>query len=315
MHAPSTPSTPSWKSVFRLPSSSKKYRTNANNNTTLAVDCSARTVSSPHHTVRHHQTMPSPSLTPGSFHPIDERSSYNSSNTQSSDSNVGAATNSSYLVPDSRLFSFQYRQHLQQSPTSNVEANGIAAPQHPQSRAGPKSEKQRMMLGHAPQTPTKVHTAAASQQSFALSSGQPASSSRSGALSPRAMGASATRFIRRVASAPNAKHLFSSGSRSSAPTRNGLLAPADIVPPVPGASSTSSDLGADSLETLSSGSSRGRGNRHDRYAGNAHLSKSRIVNGAHDGPGKMAFRRTYSSNSIKVRQVSYKALSSNIVFE
>ncbi|KAG2117679.1 Pkinase-domain-containing protein [Suillus cothurnatus] len=117
------------------------------------------------------------------------------------------------------------------------------------------------------------------------------------------MGASATRFIHRIVSMPNAKHLFSSGGRSSAPTKNGLLAPADMVPPVPGAPSTSSDHGDDSLETLSSGSSRGRSNQHKWYPGNSHLSKTRIVNGAHDGPGKMAFRRTYSSNSIKVRQV------------
>ena len=179
----------------------------------------------------------------------------------------------------------------------------MATPQHAQSRTGAKSEKQRMMLGRTPQTPTTVHTAAASQQSFAHSSVQ-SSSNRSGPLSPRAMGASATRFIRRVASAPNAKHLFSSGSRSTAPTKNGLLAPGDAIPPVPGGPSTSSDIGDDSLETLSSGSSKGRGNRQQRYAENAHLSKTRIVNGAHDGPGKMAFRRTYSSNSIKVRQVS-----------
>lgn len=206
---------------------------------------------------------------------------------------------SPYLVPDSRIFSYQ-------SPVLNVEANGMATPQHSQLRVGTKSEKQRMMLGRTPQTSTKVHTAAASQQSFALSASAQPASTRSGALSPRAMGASATRFIRRVASAPNAKHLFSSGSRSSATTKNGLLAPADVIPPVPGVPSTSSDLGDDSLETLSSGSSRGRGNRHDRYGGNAHLSKTRIVNGVHDGPGKMAFRRTYSSNSIKVRQVSYR---------
>jgi hypothetical protein len=95
--------------------------------------------------------------------------------------------------------------------------------------------------------------------------------------------------------------------QSSAPMKNGLLAPADMVPPVPGAPSTSSNHSDDSLETLSSGSSRGRSNWHKRYPGNSHLSKTRIVNGAHDGPGKMAFRRTYSSNSIKVRQVHYQA--------
>lgn len=305
MHAPSPPSTPlhsSWKSVFRLPNSSKKHRASGNGSI-LAVDCSPRTVSSPLQTVKHMPVTSSPSLAPGSFLPIDERSSYNSSNTRSSDSNVGVVPNSPYLVPDSRLFPCQYQPHLQQSSVSNVEANGVVTPQQPQSRVRTKSEKQRMMQGCPPQTPTKPQTATGSQQSFALPQSHAASSSRSGPLSPRAMGASATRFIRRVASAPNAKHLFSSGSRSSAPTKNGLLAPADMVPPVPGAPSTSSDHGDDSLETLSSGSSRGRSNRNERYPGNPHLSKTRTVNGAHDGPGKMAFRRTYSSNSIKVRQV------------
>ncbi|KAH7887924.1 Pkinase-domain-containing protein [Phlebopus sp. FC_14] len=114
------------------------------------------------------------------------------------------------------------------------------------------------------------------------------------------MGASATRLIRRVASAPNAKHLFASSSRSAAPTRNGLLAPVEIVPPVPGAPSSSLEHGGDSLETLSSGSSRGRSTRHDRYLG---APKTRIANTTADGPGKVAFRRTYSSNSIKVRSV------------
>lgn len=316
MHAPSPPSTPlhsSWKSVFRLPNSSKKHRANGNGSI-LAVDCSPRTVSSPLQTVKNMPVTSSPSLAPGSFLPIDERSSYNSSNTRSSDSNVGAVPNSPYLVPDSRLFPCQHQPHLQQSSVSNVEANGMVTPQQPQSRVRTKSEKQRMMQGRPPQTPTKPQTATGSQQSFALPQSHAASSSRSGPLSPRAMGASATRFIRRVASAPNAKHLFSSGSRSSAPTKNGLLAPADMVPPVPGAPSTSSDHGDDSLETLSSGSSRGRSNRNERYPGNSHLSKTRIVNGAHDGPGKMAFRRTYSSNSIKVRQVRYKASLQAVFF-
>ncbi|KAF7331948.1 AGC/RSK protein kinase [Mycena kentingensis (nom. inval.)] len=113
-------------------------------------------------------------------------------------------------------------------------------------------------------------------------------------LSPKAMGASASRFIRRVASAPNAKGLFSS-HRST--TRNGMLAPADPIPPLPNVSSL--EQGTDSLETLSSGSSRGRS---QQGRGNT-LVAPRVSNGMLEGPGKVAFRRTYSSNSIKVRQV------------
>jgi len=110
MHSPSTPSTPShssWKSVFRLQSISKKHRVNGS---VPPVERSPRTVSSPPHTVKHPTPMPSLSLTPGSFHPIDERSSYNSSNTQSSDSNVGAHNHTLrilFLTTGSFLTSFK----------------------------------------------------------------------------------------------------------------------------------------------------------------------------------------------------------------
>ncbi|KAG6880290.1 hypothetical protein C0992_000067 [Termitomyces sp. T32_za158] len=107
------------------------------------------------------------------------------------------------------------------------------------------------------------------------------------------MGASASRFIRRVASAPNAKGLFSLGSRSTSTTKNGLLAPADMVPPLPSMVSNSLEH-TDSLETVSSGSSRGRPSRPPPSS----YAKTRDCNA-----GKAAFRRTYSSNSIKVRQV------------
>ncbi|KAI6105749.1 Pkinase-domain-containing protein [Pisolithus sp. B1] len=115
------------------------------------------------------------------------------------------------------------------------------------------------------------------------------------------MGASATRFIRRVASAPNAKHLFSTGARSGVPTKNGLLAPAEVVPPASvNGQHRSLEKGGDSLETSSSGSSR---TRHDRYQSSG-IPKSRIPNNnAVNGNGKASFRRTYSSNSIKVRSV------------
>nr|GAT53988.1 AGC/RSK protein kinase [Mycena chlorophos] len=117
----------------------------------------------------------------------------------------------------------------------------------------------------------------------------PGPSSRATPLSPKAMGASASRFIRRVASAPNAKGLFSS-HRST--TKNGFLSPGESVPPLPNVSSL--EQGTDSLETLSSSSSRGQGRSTTLAAPRA--------NGMLEG-GKMAFRRTYSSNSIKVRQV------------
>ncbi|KAG6833742.1 serine/threonine protein kinase, AGC [Tephrocybe sp. NHM501043] len=127
----------------------------------------------------------------------------------------------------------------------------------------------------------------------------PSKSRATGALSPKSMSASASRFIRRVASAPNAKGLFSLGSRSTSTTKNGLLAPADVVPPLPSMVSNSLEHGTDSLETVSSGSSRGRPSKPPPTS----YAKPWVSNGLADGPDKIAFRRTYSSNSIKVRQV------------
>jgi protein-serine/threonine kinase len=104
------------------------------------------------------------------------------------------------------------------------------------------------------------------------------------------MGASASRFLRRVASAPNAKGLLGHKS-SQTTTKNGLLAPSNTVPPLPAPSHVSN--GSGSIETTSSGSSRGR-------YGSTLTPPTKF---SPDGAGKAAFRRTYSSSSIKVRQV------------
>lgn len=301
MQSPSTP-TPShlsWKSVFRLTSSSKKFSASANS-PALAVDCNTRSTSAPLQTVKKSggPVTPSPSLSPSTLQSVDQRSSYNSSFTLSSDSNIGGVPKSSVFVPDSRYPSIQSPSIL------NGQVDGMSGPFRSHSRARTKSEKMRLNLGRAPQPPPSSFPGpTASQQSSLHSAGSV--SSRAGPLSPKAMGASATRFIRRVASAPNAKHLFSSGSRSAAPTKNGLLAPAEATSPAPNGTTASLDHGGDSLETLSSGSSRGRTTRHDRYP-LSNTSKSRIPNNnTGDTNGKAAFRRTYSSNSIKVRSVSF----------
>lgn len=306
MHSSSSPLTPphsSWKSVFRLPSSSKKQSVNANGSA-LAVDRTPPSIpSSPQALKQSPGPAPSPSLAPSALQSVDQRYSYTSSNTYSSDSNVGGVPKSSYLVPDSRGYSYQSQQPQEQSQTSDGRLDGMSTPVHAQTRVRTKSERQRLNLSRAPHPPpTMALTAAASQQSFAHQSGHGPSASRSGPLSPKGMGASATRFIRRVASAPNVKHLFSPGSRSTATTRNGLLAPAEVTPLVPGGPSSSSEHGDDSLETLSSGSSRSRSTRHDRYQAHG-TARTRVANPAAVGPGKVGFRRTYSSHSIKVRSV------------
>ncbi|KAH9943076.1 Pkinase-domain-containing protein [Epithele typhae] len=118
----------------------------------------------------------------------------------------------------------------------------------------------------------------------------PTTPSRSGGpLSPKAIGANASRFIRRVASAPNAKGLFALGrSNGTTTTKNGLLSPGDSVPPMP---ESVSEQGTNSLETLSSATQVSR-------------TKDRVTNAQTlEGPGKIAFRRTYSSHSIKVKSV------------
>ena len=63
-----------------------------------------------------------------------------------------------------------------------------------------------------------------------------------------------------------------------------------------------------SLETVSSTSSRGRPVRPARANSSNTVikTKDRVLSASAsaNGPGKVAFRRTYSSHSIKVRQVS-----------
>lgn len=206
----------------------------------------------------------------------------------------------------------------------------------------------------------KVQTAHASQASFNLpptsspTSPGPSSSHSGPRLTPKSM----TRFIRRVASAPNAKGLFALGGSTSTKSpkyarKNGMLAaPGDeMVPPLPvaiGAGNTNSsiEVGTDSLETISSGGSSGTGpstsspsppraqsisskarnsalpspssiaqsfsfSRHSSGTtkdwdklNKSNGTTTRVVSNANsDGPGKVAFRRTYSSNSIKVREV------------
>lgn len=292
MHAPSTPQSPnshSWKSIFlRRPSSSKKLASNGLSSPPLTLD--TRTLSSPPAIGNSRSPItPKTSLTPASvLSAADQRSSYNSSNTQSSESNA---------APFPRL-----RQPSRAPrPNSSYQHHTPADVTKPRIRT--KSEKQqtqRGALGRSQQGAVP-HTAHVSQSGFS-SPRSPPSAHRP--ISSKSMGA-LPRFIRRVASAPNAKDLFSPKSRhASTTTKNGLLAPADSVPPVPVMpTSTSSELGTEhgtgSLETASSGSSRGRSLQPAR------ISPAMRSNGkTTEDHGKVAFRRTYSSNSIKVRSVS-----------
>lgn len=120
------------------------------------------------------------------------------------------------------------------------------------------------------------------------------------------MSATASRFIRRVASAPNAKGLFNLGSRQSpVATKNGLLAPGAMTPVtvsrngIP-TSHTKSGEGTSSIETVSSASSSSRA---PRAVSTPALPKVSENDSPVRGANRAAFRRTYSSNSIKVKSV------------
>ena len=277
-----------WKSVFRLPnSSSKKVLLSG---PSLALDTSVY----PGGNATHPPITPTSSLTPNSFL-SDPRSSYNSSNTHSSDSNP--CLQSRHPFSDGGSHNRSYPPYQQIQRLKSVDA--LSSAPYSRTRTYTKSEKPRMDHSRNAISPrAKPQTADPSQASFPAPI-TPSKSKGSGALSPKSMGVSATRFIRRVASAPNVKGLFSMGSRPA--TRNGMLAPSDTLPPVPSLASSSLENGTDSLETVSSGSSRGRSMRLTHSQSSP--TKSRVNNGIADSPGQVAFRRTYSSNSIKVRQV------------
>ena len=280
-----------WKSVFRFANTSSKKL--SSNSPTLAVDTSFISNSTAHIPTTTPITA-TPSLTPSSLL-SDRRSSYGSYNTLSSDSNGGRTLVNS-RGPQTTSYSSYPPQ--QQSPKA------VDLP-FSKSRSHLKSDKQRSHLSSNPNSPRpKPLTCDPSQPSFIDFPGPPKSRSNHGPLSPKSMSASASRFLRRVASAPNIKGLFSLGSRSTSSTmKNGLLAPTEVVPPLPLLVSSSSEHGTNSLETMSSGSSRGVSLKHTPPGS---FSQSRKMPGGSavaDGPARLAFRRTYSSNSIKVRQV------------
>ncbi|KAI0317001.1 kinase-like domain-containing protein [Amylostereum chailletii] len=262
----SSPPSP-WKSLFRIGNSSSKKLAHQDSDA-VVLDTDSYLTSTP----ASETTPPSPGplLTPNSIVSMDNRYSYNSSASQSSDENR--------TPPDD---------------------------QPPRPRT--KSEIQRT-LGHSHphphRQPTRSHT-----QDPSMSAEQapdnffqpPRERAPRQPLSPRTVSATATRFLRRVASAPNAKGLFHIGTRTppspAATTKNGFLAPhspSDILGGAP------SEIGTSSIETVSSTSSRGRA---PRLMGPSGLPRVAEASLSPAGPGKAAFRRTYSSNSIKVKSV------------
>ena len=279
---PSSPRSQSaWKSVFRFPnSSSKKLSSNGTSSETKSL------FHSPSAYFDVTSVAPNSSPTPLS-NISDQRSSYNSSTTQSSDSNGAMSSGCSYFT--------QRKDTYPLYPSSKPSDTSSRSRQHTElERVRPNTTLSRF----------KPQTVDTSQSSFPVTPPTSPRSRTNGPLRPKSVGATASRLIRRVASAPNAKGLFSLGSRSSSATKNGLLAPAHTVPPLPPLISNSMEQGADSLETMSSGSSR---ERMSRVMNASTTPYGKLTNGLTlpPVPGKVAFRRTYSSNSIKVRQVRH----------
>lgn len=95
------------------------------------------------------------------------------------------------------------------------------------------------------------------------------------------------------------------GARSPpATTKNGLLSPGE-VPPIPGQGYDNESTSLETVSSTSSAAQRPRPTRANSTAGLTTKTKERITNASSgpEGPGKVAFRRTYSSHSIKVRSV------------
>jgi protein-serine/threonine kinase len=289
------PSSPSWKSILRIGNGSNRKLSGTVNASQLTLDMNG--LASPG-TLTPGSGHASP--TPTSFVQGNRRSSLASSNTHSSDSNPTTSSRPPHQTPGVQGWS-----------SSHPTLPPIEEPQPSKDPEGIKSEKQRELGRGRSKAPKSAfpQTSFQSQQSFGPSQHSPSRPP----LSPRAVSASASRFIRRVASAPNAKGLFSmsrsSSSHGASTTKNGLLAPAEAVPPLPSSSNGASQAeGCTSIDTTSSSSSRGKPPRptSSRKGSAAKLpkTKDRVTKDALEGPGKMAFRRTYSSNSIKIRSVS-----------
>lgn len=139
----------------------------------------------------------------------------------------------------------------------------------------------------------------------------------------------ASRFIRRVVSAPNAKALFHKGSASDVPDVPPLpnktptasssndtavdLTVSPPVPPVPKMSSMSSRPTTPSRSStpssfLKPGNLSATGTRGSR-AHSTSVMAIKKQSAAVEDPARAAFRRTYSSNSIKTRAAEVSASS------
>ncbi|KIJ56565.1 hypothetical protein M422DRAFT_148965 [Sphaerobolus stellatus SS14] len=178
------------------------------------------------------------------------------------------------------------------------------SPSHSRQRTkSNKSDKSKKLAALGVRTHTL--TPSSSQQSFKPAA--PSTARLGGALSPRSVSASASRFIRRVASAPSTKYLFARDARnypsSQGSTKNGLLSPTE-VPPVPGYIPAIADRQVQSTESQNARNGKGPSRARAHTTAQVKVSVTKGVDlRPPEAPGRAAFRRTYSSNSIKIGHV------------
>jgi protein-serine/threonine kinase len=191
-----TPTSP-WKSMFRIGSQSSRKPAPNGIGQSLTLDTSFSSPSPP---------TPNLLLTPASLISPSQRDSSNSSNNSTDSNNEKVPA----TPPDNAAPSVL----VSPSPDASFDAKH---------RSGSKSERPQL-IARERRGPPATTTATAPSSYFP----EPPPPSAQRPRSSRSVSATASRLIRRVASAPNAKGLFNLGSRqSSVATKNGLLAPAD----------------------------------------------------------------------------------------
>jgi protein-serine/threonine kinase len=297
----------SWKSLLR-PSKSKLASSSHSHS-------SASRSNSTHNGLSEHP----PPLTPNSEHSFDS-----STQTQSSDSLPGnPATAPQPMTTTGHgsqghcrrggLGNLQLDTHFENplplAPSSSttlttpsIQSDGHALSKSLRTSGRPQQRPQRAQTADdSARRPPGTAPATGPMPMMPMSASTVTANAKTSPLSAKGMGQSAIRAIRRVASAPNTKNL---ARRKSSGRKNDAKLTAEPVPVLP--TQSTADLHPNtSLDTLSSGSS-GAGRHVPRYRyqrpTTAGSSSGRLGSGL-STPGHTPFRRTYSSNSIKVQAV------------
>lgn len=313
--------TPSWRNIFKA-SSKKSSRPQT------VVDPRQHLTLETHHDdyiatfdIHAESNAIHPPLTPASSN----RYSYNSSDTRSSDSNGGGGgrQNASSFGLAGDTTRSNSPTHINPSVSSqsilSVRSRSQLNPAAVSSSRGKKPGKSQPSHQHRDQAP-----ASSSQQSLKINNGNGNTlSSRGnlmGPLSPRSMSASASRFIRRVASAPSTKYLFAKDARQSPAHggfKNGFLSPSSErhMPPPPPVPETPTrhrhspprypfdqyNRLADNTNPPPSPKLSSRSRAHTTQF---NKSTPILESPPAPPPQRITPRRTYSSNSIKVSQAS-----------